>query len=78
MILIHRSPLRHAATIQRNATLPRLPLSEPFLWYISKVLEVTAAVQTFTQLGGIQIICHNMVRLNKTIINMQPGLVSES
>ncbi|XP_070142867.1 dual E2 ubiquitin-conjugating enzyme/E3 ubiquitin-protein ligase BIRC6 isoform X3 [Drosophila kikkawai] len=63
-------------TIQRNATLPRLPLSEPFLWYISKVLEVTAAVQTFTQLGGIQIICHNMVRLNKTIINMQPGLIS--
>ncbi|KQS39320.1 uncharacterized protein Dere_GG17289, isoform B [Drosophila erecta] len=63
-------------TIQRNATLPRLPLSEPFLWYISKVLEVTAAVQTFTQLGGIQIICHNLVRLNKTIINMQPGLIS--
>lgn len=64
-----------AATIQRNATLPRLQLSEPFLWYISKVLEVTAAVQIFTQLGGIQIICHNLVRLNKTIINMQPGLV---
>ncbi|XP_015038690.2 baculoviral IAP repeat-containing protein 6 isoform X3 [Drosophila pseudoobscura] len=63
-------------TIQRNATLPRLPLSEPFLWYISKVLEVTAAVQTFTQLGGIHIICHNLVRLNKTIINMQPGLIS--
>ncbi|XP_034488815.1 baculoviral IAP repeat-containing protein 6 [Drosophila innubila] len=63
-------------TIQRNATLPRLQLSEPFLWYISKVLEVTAAVQIFTQLGGIQIICHNLVRLNKTIINMQPGLIS--
>ncbi|KAH8417362.1 hypothetical protein KR222_009764, partial [Zaprionus bogoriensis] len=63
-------------TIQRNATLPRLQLSEPFLWYISQVLEVTAAVQIFTQLGGIQIICHNLVRLNKTIINMQPGLIS--
>ncbi|XP_062126380.1 baculoviral IAP repeat-containing protein 6 isoform X3 [Drosophila sulfurigaster albostrigata] len=64
------------STVQRNATLPRLQLSEPFLWYISKVLEVTAAVQIFTQLGGIQIICHNLVRLNKTIINMQPGLIS--
>ncbi|XP_070137301.1 dual E2 ubiquitin-conjugating enzyme/E3 ubiquitin-protein ligase BIRC6 isoform X1 [Drosophila bipectinata] len=63
-------------TIQRNASLPRLPLSEPFLWYVSKILEVTAAVQTFTQLGGIMIICHNLVRLNKTIINMQPGLIS--
>ncbi|XP_030370289.1 baculoviral IAP repeat-containing protein 6 isoform X2 [Scaptodrosophila lebanonensis] len=63
-------------TVQRNASLPRLQLSEPFLWYISKVLEVTAAVQIFTQLGGIQIICYNLVRLNKTIINMQPGLIS--
>ncbi|XP_068153762.1 baculoviral IAP repeat-containing protein 6 isoform X3 [Drosophila tropicalis] len=63
-------------TIQRKSTLPRLQLSEPFLWYISNVLEVAPAVQIFTQLGGIQIICHNLVRLNKTIINMQPGLIS--
>ncbi|XP_054081324.1 baculoviral IAP repeat-containing protein 6 isoform X3 [Zeugodacus cucurbitae] len=63
------------STIQRNA-LPRLQLSEPFLWYISKVLEVSVAVQIFTQLGGIKIICQNLVRLNKTLINMQPGLIS--
>nr|XP_014092668.2 baculoviral IAP repeat-containing protein 6 isoform X3 [Bactrocera oleae] len=63
------------STIQRNA-LPRLQLSEPFLWYISKVLEVSVAVQIFTQLGGIKIICQNLVRLNKILINMQPGLIS--
>lgn len=33
------------------------------------------AVQIFTQLGGIKIICQNLVRLNKILINMQPGLV---
>ncbi|XP_054725362.1 baculoviral IAP repeat-containing protein 6 isoform X3 [Anastrepha obliqua] len=64
-----------ASTIQRNS-LPRLQLSEPFLWYISKVLEVSVAVQIFTQMGGIKIICQNLVRLNKILINMQPGLIS--
>ncbi|XP_067616443.1 baculoviral IAP repeat-containing protein 6 isoform X2 [Eurosta solidaginis] len=64
-----------ASTIQRNS-LPRLQLSEPFLWYISKVLEASVAVQIFTQLGGIRIICQNLVRLNKILINMQPGLIS--
>lgn len=56
--------------------MPRLHLSEPLLWYISKVLEVSSAVQIFTQLGGIEIVCKNLVRLNKILINVQPGLVS--
>ncbi|XP_036324883.1 baculoviral IAP repeat-containing protein 6 isoform X2 [Rhagoletis pomonella] len=64
-----------ASTIQRNS-LPRLQLSEPFLWYISKVLEASIAVHIFTQMGGIKIICQNLVRLNKILINMQPGLIS--
>uniref|UniRef100_W8AIN7 Dual E2 ubiquitin-conjugating enzyme/E3 ubiquitin-protein ligase BIRC6 n=1 Tax=Ceratitis capitata TaxID=7213 RepID=W8AIN7_CERCA len=64
-----------SSTIQLNS-FPRLQLSEPFLWYISKVLEVSWAVQIFTQLGGIKIICQNLVRLNKILINMQPGLIS--
>ncbi|XP_037827973.1 baculoviral IAP repeat-containing protein 6 isoform X2 [Lucilia sericata] len=64
-----------ACTSQR-ISLPRLHLSEPLLWYISKVLEVSSAVQIFTQLGGIEIICKNLVRLNKILINVQPGLIS--
>lgn len=62
-------------TLSRNA-LPRLQLSEPFLWYILKVLEVPSAVQIFTEMGGIQIICQNLVKLNKVLINLQPGLVN--
>ncbi|KAM7359256.1 BIR repeat containing ubiquitin-conjugating enzyme isoform 2-T2 [Cochliomyia hominivorax] len=64
-----------ACTTQRTS-LPRLHLSEPLLWYISKVLEVSTAVHIFTQLGGIEIICKNLVRLNKILINVQPGLIS--
>ncbi|KAL9897854.1 dual E2 ubiquitin-conjugating enzyme/E3 ubiquitin-protein ligase BIRC6-like isoform 3-T4 [Glossina fuscipes fuscipes] len=64
------------SSIQHRNALPRLHLSEPLLWYISKVLEVPSAVQIFTQLGGIKIICKNLVNLNKSLINMQPGLIS--
>ncbi|XP_075144573.1 BIR repeat containing ubiquitin-conjugating enzyme [Haematobia irritans] len=64
-----------ACTSQRS-TLPRLHLSEPLLWYISKVLYLTSSVQIFTQLGGIEIICKNLVKLNKILINVQPGLIS--
>lgn len=37
---------------------------------------MSPAVQIFTQLGGIEIICKNLVKLNKLLINVQPGLVS--
>lgn len=36
---------------------------------------MNSTVQIFTQLGGIQIICKNLVKLNKILVNMQPGLV---
>ncbi|XP_055907013.1 baculoviral IAP repeat-containing protein 6 isoform X1 [Eupeodes corollae] len=62
-------------SIARNA-LPRLHLSEPFLWYILKLLEAPQAVHIFTEMGGIQIICHNLVKLNKVLVNIQPGLIS--
>lgn len=45
---------------------------------MTKVLEMPTAVQIFTQLGGIQIICKNLVNLNKTLVNTQPSLVSSS
>ncbi|XP_073817547.1 BIR repeat containing ubiquitin-conjugating enzyme isoform X2 [Musca autumnalis] len=64
-----------ACTSQRS-TLPRLHLSEPLLWYISKVLYLSSSVHLFTQLGGIEIICKNLVKLNKILINVQPGLIS--
>lgn len=59
----------------RNA-MPKLQISEPFLWYVLKVLEVPGAVNIFTKMGGIQILCQNIVKSNKVIVNLQPGLVS--
>lgn len=62
------SHIRHA--------LPKLQLSEPFLWFVLKVLEVPVAVKIFTEMGGIKVLCQSLVRCNRTLINMQPGLVS--
>lgn len=56
--------------------MPKLQVSEPFLWYVLKVLEVPGAVKIFTKLGGIKILCQNIVKSNKVIVNLQPGLVS--
>ncbi|GAB0094178.1 Baculoviral IAP repeat-containing protein 6 [Sergentomyia squamirostris] len=56
--------------------LPKLHLSEPFLWFILRVLDSVATVSIFTEMGGIKVLCHSLVRSNRTMINMQPGLVS--
>lgn len=56
--------------------LPKLQLSEPFLWYILKVLESSDSVNTFAQLGGIRVLCQSLVRSNRSLINSQPSLVS--
>ncbi|XP_037945587.1 baculoviral IAP repeat-containing protein 6-like isoform X2 [Teleopsis dalmanni] len=64
------------ASTSNRTYLPRLQLSEPFLLFMSKVLADSSSVQIFTQLGGINIICKNLVKLNKALINMQPSLIS--
>lgn len=56
--------------------MPRLQLSEPFLWFILQILEIPATVAIFTDIGGIKVLCQNLVRCNRTLVNMQPGLVS--
>lgn len=56
--------------------LPKLQLSEPFLWFILKVVDSPATVALFTELGGIKVLCQSLVRCNQTVINMQPNLVS--
>lgn len=55
--------------------LPKLQLSEPFLWFVLKVLETPESVQIFTEMGGINVLCQSLVRSNRSLINMQPGLV---
>ena len=62
------SSMRHA--------LPKLQLSEPFLWFVLKVLETPESVAIFTDMGGVNVLCQSLVRSNRSLINMQPGLVS--
>lgn len=56
--------------------LPKLQLSEPFLWFILKVLESPYAVEIFCEMGGIETLADNLVRSNRTLINLQPHLVT--
>lgn len=56
--------------------MPKLQLSEPFLWFILKVLESPYAVEIFCEMGGIKILAENLVRSNRTLVNMQPNLVT--
>lgn len=62
------SSMRHA--------MPKLQLSEPFLWFILKVLETASSVAIFTEMGGIKVLCESLVRSNRALINTQPSLVS--
>lgn len=56
--------------------LPKIQQSEPFLWFVLEVLETAEAVHTFTEMGGMNVLCQSLVRSNRSLINMQPGLVS--
>ncbi|XP_062702655.1 baculoviral IAP repeat-containing protein 6 isoform X3 [Aedes albopictus] len=62
------SSMRHA--------MPKLHLSEPFLWFILKVLDNSSSIAIFTDMGGIKVLCESLVRSNRALINTQPSLVS--
>ena len=62
------SNIRHA--------MPKLQLSEPFLWFVLKILETPSALEVFCEMGGIKILAENLVRSNRTMLNMQPNLVT--
>lgn len=62
------SNIRHA--------MPKLQLSEPFLWFVLKILETPTALEVFCEMGGIKILAENLVRSNRTMLNMQPNLVT--
>lgn len=62
------SNIRHA--------MPKIQLSEPFLWFVLKILETPSALEVFCEMGGIKILAENLVRSNRTMLNMQPNLVT--
>ncbi|XP_022332916.2 dual E2 ubiquitin-conjugating enzyme/E3 ubiquitin-protein ligase BIRC6-like isoform X4 [Crassostrea virginica] len=51
-------------------------LSEPLLWFILKVLDSARAVSSFLEMGGISILCQNLVNCNCRIISTNPSLIS--
>jgi baculoviral IAP repeat-containing protein 6 (apollon) len=53
-----------------------LQLSEALLWFILKLVSIEKCLGLFIRMGGIKIVCHNLVRSCSTVINTQPSLVS--
>ncbi|XP_071961824.1 dual E2 ubiquitin-conjugating enzyme/E3 ubiquitin-protein ligase BIRC6-like isoform X2 [Antedon mediterranea] len=52
------------------------PLSEPLLWFILRALSSEKALQSFHNMGGIQVFCRNLVSSNQTVIDTTPSAIS--
>lgn len=59
-----------------------MQLSEPLLWYILRVLENETALAAFTSMGGVKVLCENLVK-SSAISNArydnslpQPGVIA--
>ncbi|XP_069689782.1 baculoviral IAP repeat-containing protein 6 isoform X2 [Periplaneta americana] len=53
-----------------------MQLSEPLLWFILRVLDKESALEEFNRMGGVRVICENLVKSNQALINAHPSLVS--
>uniref|UniRef100_A0A2K6ES84 Baculoviral IAP repeat containing 6 n=1 Tax=Propithecus coquereli TaxID=379532 RepID=A0A2K6ES84_PROCO len=51
-------------------------LSEPLLWFILRVLDTSDALKAFHDMGGVQLICNNMVTSTRAIVNTARSMVS--
>jgi baculoviral IAP repeat-containing protein 6 len=51
-------------------------LSEPLLWLLLRVLDCSASLKSFLDMGGVQVICRNLVTTNRHVINTSPSLIS--
>ncbi|XP_043273976.1 baculoviral IAP repeat-containing protein 6 isoform X1 [Venturia canescens] len=47
-----------------NRQMGVMQLSEPLLWYILKVLDNEESVSVFTAMGGVKVLCENLVNSN--------------
>ncbi|KAG5831643.1 hypothetical protein ANANG_G00305900 [Anguilla anguilla] len=53
----------------RQGSLSTCQLSEPLLWFILRVLDTSEALKAFHDMGGVQLICNNMVTSTRAIVN---------
>ncbi|XP_059504666.1 baculoviral IAP repeat-containing protein 6 isoform X9 [Stegostoma tigrinum] len=60
----------------RQGSLSTCQLSEPLLWFILRVLDSTEALKAFHDMGGVQLICNNMVTSTRAIVNTARSMVS--
>ncbi|XP_075352231.1 dual E2 ubiquitin-conjugating enzyme/E3 ubiquitin-protein ligase BIRC6 isoform X8 [Mycteria americana] len=60
----------------RQGSLATCQLSEPLLWFILRVLDTSEALKAFHDMGGVQLICNNMVTSTRAIVNTARSMVS--
>ncbi|KAG8444148.1 hypothetical protein GDO86_009363 [Hymenochirus boettgeri] len=60
----------------RQGSLSTCQLSEPLLWFILRVLDTGEALKAFHEMGGVQLICNNMVTSTRAIVNTARSMVS--
>lgn len=51
-------------------------LSEPLLSLLLRVIDSPEALQEFTALGALEVVCENLVKANRGMVNCQPSTVS--
>ncbi|XP_064603703.1 baculoviral IAP repeat-containing protein 6-like isoform X3 [Liolophura sinensis] len=51
-------------------------LSEPLIWFILKILDSVQTIRNFLNMGGVEVICENLVSCNQRIISSNPSLIS--
>lgn len=55
-----------------------MQLSEPLLWYILRVLDNEVSLAIFTAMGGVKVLCENLVKSSKTgsANSASPGVIA--
>jgi len=54
-------------------------LSEPLLWYILRVLDNASSLSVFTMMGGVKVLCENLVRSSNSgaaSTSISPGVIA--
>lgn len=46
-----------------------MQLSEPLLWYIWRVLDNEMSLELFTAMGGVEVLCKNLVKSSGTSVS---------
>ncbi|XP_046485616.1 baculoviral IAP repeat-containing protein 6 isoform X2 [Neodiprion pinetum] len=65
--------------IEGERQLGVMQLSEPLLWYILRVLDNEASLAVFTSMGGVKVLCNNLVKASSSSSgsnSASPGVIA--